>query len=289
MLTKSKLQKTAVEMLSRAATTLPKDVVRALKLCKANETHKIARLQFDTMLRNLELAKKLRAPICQDTGIAIFFVKLGFELDLNFDLCQALADATREATRKVPLRANIVDPLSRTNTGTNVGEGQPIVHLELVRGKELQLDLIIKGAGAENCSRLFMLKPTAGEEAIRRAVLLTIEEAAGQPCPPTIVGVGVGGSADIACLLAKRALLRPLDRKNPDKKLARMELELKNAANELGVGPMGLGGRTTVLGVHVMKSACHTASLPLAIDFQCWAARRASARLVGDELRVEAP
>jgi fumarate hydratase subunit alpha len=289
MLTKSELQKTAVEMLSRAATSLPKDVVQALKLCKTKETNKIARLQLDTMLRNLELAKKLRAPICQDTGIPIFFVKFGSELKLSFDIGRALADAVREATQKIPLRANVVDPLSRANTWTNVGEGQPIVHLELARGEGLQVDLIIKGAGAENWSRLFMLKPTAGEEAIKRAVLLTIEEAAGQPCPPTIVGVGIGGSADVACLLSKKALLRPLDLKNPDKRLARIELELKNAANELEIGPMGLGGRTTVLGVRTATAACHTASLPLAINFQCWAARRASARLVGDKLKVEAP
>ena len=288
MLTKSELQKTVVEMLSRAATTLPRDVVQALKLCKTKETNKIARLQLDTMLRNLELAKKLRAPICQDTGIPIFFVKLGSELELNFDLSQALADAVREATRKIPLRANVVDPLRRAITGTNVGQGQPIVHIELARGKGLQIDLIIKGAGAENWSRLFMLKPTAGEKTIKRAVLLAIDEAAGQPCPPTIVGVGIGGSADVACLLSKKALLRPLDVKNPDKKLASMELELKNAANELGVGPMGLGGRTTVLGVRIAKVACHTASLPLAINFQCWVARRASARLVGDKMKVEA-
>jgi fumarate hydratase subunit alpha len=289
MLTKSELQKTAVEMLSRAATTLPKDVVKALRQCKTKETDKIARLQLDTMLRNLELAKKFRAPICQDTGVPIFFVKLGSELGLNFDMCRALADAVHEATQKIPLRANVVDPLSRKNTETNVGEGQPIVHIELVRGKGLQIDLIVKGAGAENWSRLFMLKPTAGVDAIKRAVLLAINEAAGQPCPPTIVGVGIGGSADVACLLAKKALLRPLNTKNPDKKLARMELELKNAANELGIGPMGLGGRTTVLDIRIAKAACHTASLPVAINFQCWVARRASARLVGDKMKVEVP
>ena len=288
MLTKSELQKTVVEMLSRAATTLPRDVIQALKLCKTKETNKIARLQLDTMLRNLELAKKLRAPICQDTGIPIFFVKLGSELELNFDLNRALVDAVREATQKIPLRANVVDPLSRANTGTNVGQGQPIVHIELARGKGLQIDLIIKGAGAENWSRLFMLKPTAGEETIKRAVLLAIDEARGQPCPPTIVGVGIGGSAEVACLLSKKALLRPLDVKNPDKKLARMELELKNAANELDIGPMGLGGRTTVLGVRIAKAACHTASLPLVINFQCWVARRASARRVGDKMKLEA-
>jgi fumarate hydratase subunit alpha len=289
MLSKLELRSTVVEMLRRAATTLPKDVISALKLSKRRETNKIACLQLDCMLRNLELAKKLRAPICQDTGIPIFFVKLGADLKLNFDPTSVLSDAVREATRTVPLRTNIVDPLTRAKTGNNVGLGHPIVHLEFARGKSFQIDLLVKGAGAENCSRLFMLKPTAGEEAIKRAVLLTVEEAGGQPCPPTIVGVGIGGSAEAACLLAKKALLRPLGSKNPDKRLARVERELTDDANGLGIGPMGLGGRTTVLGVHIAKAACHTASLPVAINLQCWVARQASARLVGDKLRVEAP
>jgi len=289
MLSKLELHNTVVEMLRRAATTQPKDVISALKLSKERETNKIARLQLDCMLRNLELAKKLRAPICQDTGIPIFFVKLGSDLKLNFDLNSVLADAVREATQTIPLRTNIVDPLTRAKTGANVGWGHPIVHLEFARGKSFQIDLLVKGAGAENWSRLFMLNPTADVEAIKRAVLLTITEAGGQPCPPTIVGAGIGGSADLACTLAKKALLRPLNARNPDKKLAGLEKELMAAANELGIGPMGLGGRTTVLGVHVAKAACHTASLPVAISFQCWAARRASARLVGDKLKVEVP
>jgi len=289
MLSKLELHNTVVEMLRRAATTLPKDVINALEISKRREGNKIARLQFDCMLKNLKLARKLSAPICQDTGTFTFFIELGSELELDFDVQQTLSEAVRQATRVIPLRPNLVDPLTRKNTGTNTGEGQPVLHLEPMRGKRLRIDLLVKGAGAENCSRLFMLKPTAGEEAIKRAVLLTVEEAGGQPCPPTIVGVGIGGSAEAACLLAKKALLRPLGSKNPDKKLARMERELMNGANGLGIGPMGLGGRTTVLGVHMAKAACHTASLPVAVNLQCWAARRASARLVGDKLRVEVP
>ena len=289
MLSKSEFQKTAIKMLRRATTTLPKDVVNALKISKGREKNKTARLQFDCMLKNLGLARKLGAPICQDTGTFTFFIELGSELGLDFNIKQALGDAIKQATRVIPLRPNLVDPLTRKNTGTNTGDGQPVLHLEPMRGKRLRIDLLVKGAGAENWSRLFMLKPTAGEEAIKRAVLLSIEEAGGQPCPPTIVGVGIGGSAEAACLLAKKALLRPLNVKNPDKKLARLEVELKEEANELGIGPMGLGGRTTVMGIRIAKAACHTASLPLAINFQCWAARRASARLIGDKLKVEVP
>ena len=288
MLSEAEFRGTVVEMLQRAATTLPKDVVDALKRCKRREREYVAILQFECMLKNLELAKRLGAPICQDTGIPIFFMELGTGLKLDFDPIAALKRAVKEATLAIPLRANIVDPISRVNTKTNVGEGMPAVHLELVRGKRLRIDLLLKGAGAENWSRLYMLRPSDGE-AIERAVLLTVGEAGGQPCPPTIVGVGVGGSAEVACMLAKKALLRPLDRPNKDRRLARLELRLTRAANGLDIGPMGLGGKTTVLGVHVEKAACHTASLPVAIDLQCWAARRASAELVGDRMRVEVP
>jgi len=286
MLSEAEFRGTVVEMLQRAATTLPKDVVDALKRCKRREREYVAILQFECMLKNLELAKRLGAPICQDTGIPIFFMELGTGLKLDFDPIAALKRAVKEATLAIPLRANIVDPISRVNTKTNVGKGMPAVHLELVRGKRLRIDLLLKGAGAENWSRLYMLRPSDGE-AIERAVLLTVGEAGGQPCPPTIVGVGVGGSAEVACMLAKKALLRPLDRPNKDRRLARLELRLTRAANGLDIGPMGLGGKTTVLGVHVEKAACHTASLPVAIDLQCWAARRASAELVGDRMRVE--
>lgn len=289
MLTEAKFRAAVVEMLRRAETKLPKDVVRALKQSKTREQNPIAKLQFDCMLKNLELARKLGVPICQDTGTFTFFIRLGSELKLSFDLKKALEKAVAQATRVVPLRANIVDPFTRENTGTNVGIGQPSVHLELVPGKKLSVDLLVKGAGAENWSRFFMLKPADGEGAIERVVLLTLVEAGGQPCPPTIVGVGVGGSAEIAPTLAKRALLRPLDRPNPDRRLAKLERQIVQAADELGIGPMGLGGRTTVLGVHVKKAACHTASLPVAVVLQCWAARRARARLINDRLRIEVP
>jgi len=288
MLSEAEFRSALVEMFRRAATILPKDVVEALKRCKRREREQVAILQFECMLKNLELAKKLGAPICQDTGIPIFFMELGTGLKLDFDPIAALRRAVKEATLSIPLRANVVDPLSRVNTGTNVGEGLPAVHIELVRGKQLRIDLLLKGAGAENWSRLYMLRPSDGE-AIERAVLLTLGEAGGQSCPPTIVGVGVGGSAEVACLLAKKALLRPLDRPNKDRRLAGLEARLTRVANGLGIGPMGLGGKTTVLGVHVEKAACHTASLPVAINLQCWAARRSSAKLVGDHMHVEVP
>ena len=289
MLSEAKFRDAIVEMLCRAETKLPKDVVRALKQGKIREQNPNAKLQFDCMLKNLELARKLGLPMCQDTGTFTFFIQLGYGLKLNFDLKKAIDKAVTQATRVVPLRANIVDPFTRKNTDSNVGIGQPSVHLELVPGKKLSIDLLVKGAGAENWSRFFMFRPADGDKAIERAVLLTLVEAGGQPCPPTIVGVGVGGSGEIAPTLARRALLRPLDKPNPDRRLAKLERQIMQAANGLDIGPMGLGGRTTVLGVHVEKAACHIASLPVAVALQCWAARRAHARLINGRLRVEVP
>jgi fumarate hydratase subunit alpha len=288
MLSEVEFRGTIFEMLRRAATILPRDVIEALEKCKRRERDKVAILQFECMLKNTELARKLNAPICQDTGTPIFFVKIGNDLKLYFDPIAELRKAVKEATLSIPLRANLVDPLTRVNTKTNVGNGMPAVHVELARGKRLQIDLLVKGAGAENWSRLYMLRPSEGE-LIERAVQLTLAEAGGQPCPPTVVGVGIGGSAEVACLLAKKALLLPLDEPNKDKQLARLELQFTRAANALGIGPMGLGGRTTVLGVHIEKAPCHTASLPIAINLQCWAARRASAKLVENHMRIEAP
>lgn len=278
-----------VEMIRAAETTLPDDVVKAIELCRERETLKIARVQLECMLENLKLARKFRSPICQDTGTFIFFLKLGSEIRLGFDPKKCIQEAVVEATSEVPLRPNVVDPLTRRNTGDNSGEGQPEVYAELSRGEEVKVELLVKGAGSENWGRLYMLRPGEGVEAIKNAVIKTISEARGQPCPPTIVGLGIGGSASEACILAKRALLTPLNKRNPNPKLAKLEREVEVEANKLGIGPMGLGGKCTVLGVRSAIAACHTASLPLAISFQCWAARRASARFSKNGFEIEVP
>jgi len=288
MLSRADFRRAVVEMIQRAETTLPRDVVRALERCRQRERG-VARPQLDCMLENLRLAREAEAPICQDTGTFTFFLRLGRGLELGFDPAEAIRDAVRQATRSVPLRQTIVDPLTRKSAGANIGKGRPATHLELVGGKGLELDLLIKGAGTENWSRLYMLKPLAGAEAIERSVLLTLSEAGGQPCPPTIVGVGVGGSPAEACLLSRRALLRPLDKPNPEARLAKLERRLTEAADALGIGPMGLGGRTTVLGVHIEAAGCHLATLPVAVSLQCWAARRARARFVGKRVALEVP
>ncbi len=289
MLPEPKFRRAIEEMLRLAATTLPKDVIKALKKAKRRESEKVAIKQLECILENIELAQREGVPICQDTGIPIFFVELGRKANLGFDLSSSITRAVRDATRSIPLRPNVVEPLTRANTCDNTGEGQPILHLDLVPGDGLKIDLLLKGAGCENWSRFHMLSPTSSTADLERAVLRTIEEAGGQPCPPTVVGVGIGGSADLAPLLAKRALLRPIGRRNEDRELAKLERHLTEAANELGIGPMGLRGKTTVLDVHIQRAGCHTASLPLAVNLNCWAARRSSARMIDDEIQLEVP
>ncbi len=289
MITETSFRDAVVEMLARAETELPRDVLNALREAAKRERGKIAKINYDAMLKNLELAKKLKVPICQDTGTFTFFIKIGSDLRLPFDIEKATTEAVKEAALKVPLRANVVDPLTRQASKTNTGREQPAIHVRLAEGKGLEIDLLVKGAGTENCSRLDMARPAGGPEAIVQAVLKLLEEVEGRPCPPNIVGVGIGGSADTAVLLAKRALLRPLDKPNPDRGLAKLEGRIEAAANGLGTGPMGLGGRTTVLKVLIEKAACHTASLPIAVALQCWPARRAKAKLVSGKLKVVEP
>jgi fumarate hydratase subunit alpha len=183
----------------------------------------------------------------------------------------------------------VVHPLTRKPLTGEALPLQPAIHLEHARGSELEVDLLVKGSGTENFSRLFMLPPNAGPDGVRQALLWTLTKAGGKICPPVIVGLGIGGSSEVAPLLAKRALLRPLNRKNPEAELARLEKELEVSSNALGIGPMGLGGRSTVLRVLIEHTACHTASLPVAVSFQCWPARRAKAELLRGKLRVVVP
>ena len=289
MLSGANFRDTIAEMLLIAETRIPKDVTIALKRTLERERGQIPKLQLRLMLKNLELAKKFRAPICQDTGTFTFFIKIGRNLKLPFDLEKAITEGVTKATQEIPLRVNVVDPISRKPMKTNTGSAQPAVHVELVGGEEIQVELLVKGAGTENCGRLFMMRPVEGLPAIEQAVIKVLSDSGGRPCPPNIVGVGIGGSMETAPFLAKRALLRPINKRNLDPELAKLERKLEQAANELDVGPMGLGGRTTVLKVLVEKAACHTASLPVAVALQCWPARRARAIVSDGVFRVVEP
>jgi len=265
------------DLLRKAEIELPDDVVDALRKAEASEESEVARSQLQAILKNIELAKKHGVPMCQDTGIMIFFVELGTEFKLDFDLEAAIREAVILATDEIPLRPNAVEPLTRRNSENNTGAGIPDIHWKLVPGNKLKVTAAPKGAGSENMSSLRMLNPTE-TGSIKNLVLETVLNAGGMPCPPLTIGVGIGGSFDAAARLAKEALLEPLDAP-----LDSFEKEILQAINALGIGCMGLGGSTTALSVHVKTAHCHTASLPVAVNIQCWANRHASIVFGGEE------
>jgi len=272
----------AFNLIKQAVIYLPEDVKRALRKACTEETSETGRTQLRAILENVELAEKLQVPVCQDTGTITFYVKASSQVKNLHRVEAALVAATRRATREVPLRPNAVDPFTRKNSGDNTGRFAPYLQWEIVPGDGLELTVMIKGGGSENVSAVGMLIPSEGIRGLKRFVVDAVIKAGAQPCPPTILGVAVGGGADVATKLAKKALLRPLDEASSDRGLAELEREILEAANMTGVGPMGLGGKTTVLGVHVDYAHRHPASFPAAVAFNCWAARRASARLSAD-------
>jgi len=265
------------DLLRKVEIELPDDVESALRKAETAEESQVAKSQLQAILKNLEIAKKHGVPMCQDTGIMIFFAELGTEFQPGFDLEAALREAVILATAEVPLRPNAVDPLTRKNSGDNTGVGIPDIHWKLVPGNQLKITAAPKGAGSENMSALRMFNPTETGN-IRNFVLETIVNAGGMPCPPLTIGVGIGGSSDAAARLAKEALLEPLDAP-----MNGLEREILETVNSLGIGCMGLGGSTTALAVLVKTAYCHTASLPVAVNIQCWANRHASIVFGRDE------
>ena len=270
------LQRKLTALLSEAAYRLPDDYLKALQEAHRREAAVLGRDIITLLLDNAALAEAERLPTCQDTGMAIIFLEVG--QDVHFvggDLHAALNEAVREAYR--PLRKSVIDdPIRRQNTGDNT---PPIVHWEIVPGHHVRVRVLLKGFGAEMMSRLAMLTPAAGVEGVKRFVVETVEQAGPNACPPVIVGVGLGGSFDTVGLLAKKALLRPLGTSNPAPHLAALEGELLDAVNALGIGPQGFGGTVTALGVHVEAAPTHIAALPVAVNLNCSAPRRAEVLL----------
>lgn len=276
------VEKTAVELLGRAVVYLPKDVKEALRSAYEKETSEAGRTQLKAILDNIDLGEGGRTPICQDTGVILFYVTIGKGFgDVSF-IPATLRSATKKATVEVPLRPNAVHPLTRKNSGDNTGTSMPYINWEIGEGDYIELTAIPKGAGSENMSAFAMLTPGEGPSALKRFVIDQAIKAGAQPCPPTIIGVGVGGSADIALKLAKKALLRPINIRHPEPEIADLETTLLKGVNMTGIGPMGLGGTFTSLGVNLEYAHCHTASLPVGMNMQCWAARRATARIYRD-------
>ncbi len=277
MITQKQIEDTICSLYRDSVIELPKDIKNALKNAYDNETNETARLNLKAILENIEAAHKNSIPMCQDTGLPIVFVKLG-SLKVE-NLYKGIRNGVEKATKKVPLRPNVVDPFTRENTGTNTGKGIPLVDVEIVEGNYLELTIFPKGFGSENNNALKMGLPGEGVEGVKNFVLETVLKAGGKPCPPTRIGVGIGGSSDYALKLAKKALLRDINSKNPDNRLAELEHDILELINSTGIGPMGLGGKTTALDVKIELVDTHTAGLPIGVCIQCWAARHASAVL----------
>jgi fumarate hydratase subunit alpha len=250
---------------------LADDVRAAVEKARGTEESPVGREILDQMLENAAIAEREQIAICQDTGFAVFFVELGDRVSIEGGLLvDAINEGVRQGYRDGYLRKSICHPLTRKNTGDNT---PAIVHLELVPGDTLKILLAPKGAGSENMSRVAMLKPSDGLEGIKDLVIDRVREAGANPCPPVIVGVGIGGTMEKAALIAKKAMLRLIGSLNPDPELAALEAELLEKINDLGIGPQGLGGRTTALAVHIEVFPCHIASLPVAVNINCHASR----------------
>ena len=263
-----------IELIRKAETELPVDVIKALKSAYDIEDD-IAKTQIDAILKTIDLAKKTKRPMCQDTGIQTFFVDVGIDFPHIKQLKKIISNGVKRATEEIPLRPNTVDPFKGVNHKDNTGGYVPYITWDFVDGSDVHIISLPKGGGSENMSKLGMLKPGVGIEGVKDFIVEEMIKAAGNPCPPTVVGVGIGGGADLALKLGKKSLIRPVGVRNKDKNIADIEMELINRINATGIGPMGLGGKTTVLDVHIEKAHRHPASLPVGIAVQCWADRRA--------------
>jgi fumarate hydratase subunit alpha len=264
-----------VKLIKKAETELPTDVITALENANKMEDG-VAKTQIEAILKNIDLAKNTKRPMCQDTGIQTFFVTVGINFPHVSKLKDLITDAVKTATKDVPLRPNTVDPFTGENHKDNTGDHVPYITWDFTEGSDVHITALPKGGGSENMSKLGMLKPGVGLDGVKDYVVDEMIKAAGNPCPPTVLGVGIGGGADLAMKLGKKALLRPVGDRHKNKTIAAMEEELIKRINDSGIGPMGLGGKTTVLDVHIEKAHRHPASLPVGIAVQCWADRRAN-------------
>ena len=273
------ITKTVARLCKEANYFLGEDVLSALKKARKDEESPVAINVLDQIIENADIAAKDEMPLCQDCGLAIIFVELGQDAHIKGgDLYEAINEGVRKGYAEGYLRKSVVrQPFSaRMNTKDNT---PAIIHTEIVKGDKLKITVAPKGGGSENMSRFTVFKPAQGRPAVVDFVVKAVEEAGSNPCPPTIIGVGIGGSAEKAMYLAKRSLLRKVGEPSPDKEVAELESELLKRINATGVGPGGVGGRFTSLAVHVETHPSHIASLPVAVNIQCHSARHKEAVL----------
>jgi fumarate hydratase subunit alpha/L(+)-tartrate dehydratase alpha subunit len=273
------IEEVAKTLYIRALKLLPRDIKQGFERLVRDETSATGKAVLGTMVENIAVAERTKNLLCQDTGIPIYNVKIGKNVVLDGTaMKEAIRKGCARATTEHPLRSSVVHPITRKNEQTSCGIGVPVINIDFdERDETLEIEMIPKGSGSENGSFLQMLIPADGAGAVKRFVIDKVIECGGRVCPPTIVGVGIGGTSDVCMHLAKVAATRPLGSKCADEEGAKIEAQLSDAVNELGIGPQGLGGRSTSFRVHVEIAATHITMNPVAVNIQCHSARRASA------------
>ena len=250
---------------------LPQDMKHCISKCYEQENWLQAKEILERIIENYHIADEQNQPICQDTGVACVFLKVGQEVHIDGDINEAVNEGVRQGYTEGYLRKSVVrDPLDRVNTGDNT---PAMIYYELVPGDELEITVAPKGFGSENMSQIKMLRPSDGLQGVKDFVLKVVEEAGPNPCPPIVVGVGIGGTFDKAALLAKKAIMRPLDTHHPDPFYAQLEDEMLQKVNALGIGPQGFGGKTTAIGLNIETMPTHIAGMPCAININCHVTR----------------
>jgi fumarate hydratase subunit alpha len=261
----------------QACTVLGDDVIHQIRSALETEESPIGRMVLEKIIQNAEIAASDHIPLCQDTGMAVVFLEIGQDVHIVGDLLSnAINEGVRQGYKDGFLRKSTLDPITRVNFGDNT---PAVIHTEIVAGEKFKITFAPKGFGSENMSRIMMFPPSAGIEGAKDFVVQRVLESGGNPCPPVVVGVGLGGTFEKSALIAKKALLRPLGSQNPDPALASLEEELLKKINSSGIGPMGLGGKTTALAVHINSFPTHIASLPVAVNIQCHSCRHAEIQL----------
>lgn len=280
MISEETIKETVYQLYKKAVIHLNEDVKSALENALKVEDNELGILNIEAILKNIKLAEEKQIPMCQDTGLPVIFVKLG-NVEVE-NLRQGIEKGIEKATKEVPIRPNIVDPITRENTNINIGEHIPPIDIELIDEDYMEISIFPKGFGSENNNALKMALPAEGIEGIKEFVVESVLKAKGKPCPPTVVGVGIGGTSDLCLKLGKKALLGKVGERNPDPQIAKLEEEILEEINNSGIGPMGLGGKTTTLDVKILKAHTHTAGLPIGVCIQCWADRHATTRIYDD-------
>lgn len=265
---------TVAKLCEQACTRLPEDVLSALKKARERETSPVARNILDDIIKNAALAAEKNRPCCQDTGMAVVFLDIGNRVYLDCNIYAAINEGVRRAYCDKYFRKSTLMPITREKFDDNT---PAVIHLNMFEGDSLRITVAPKGFGSENMSRVAMLTPSAGLDGVEDFIVDTVRSAGGNPCPPGIVGIGIGGTFDSVTTLAKRQLLRPIGVEHPNERIRDMEARLLERINALGIGPMGLGGNTTALAVHIGELPTHIAGLPVAVNMQCHAARHATA------------